>query len=110
MKFTEKHREYVRVDADVEAVIDSVDREADVKIAAQLFGKEINETMGALKRKQQKLAHKWTTKLGTFLTKLYPLTRLSINVAGTLAAVNHLLVESHHRAQTSTPSRVLQMA
>jgi len=87
MQFAKKNSRFLRVDHDVHQAIEKAGGERDIKSSAAIFGKEISATLRATEKKRDLSNSKWVGKLGSFITKLYPVARLSLALAGAAADV-----------------------
>src|SRR5438045_7523020 len=74
--FTEKHK-LIKI-LEVQTAIERAGADNDIKRSAQLFEIEISTTMQVWQQKQELANSTWIGKFGNFLTKLYPLARLSL--------------------------------
>jgi hypothetical protein len=84
--FAKKNRLYL-VQTEVDAALNKVKDERDFKQSALIFGNEITSVL-EVTAKKQKLSHaKWTGTLGSYLIALYPIAKLSLNIAGAAAQV-----------------------
>lgn len=88
--FKAKH-ELVSIVDDVQIAVERAGADNDIQRSAQLFEIEISTTMQVWQRKQELANSTWIGKLGKFLTKLYPLARLSLLLTGAIAEVNSRL-------------------
>lgn len=98
-QFAEKNPHYLLIEdeEDFNEAFNNSQAEVDIRKAAQTFG---NRIWTVLKRVEKNTEAKWTTRLGEFLTKLYPLARLSLVMAGGIADVLSF-------SQTTNPGDIL---
>lgn len=90
----EKHykqfsRRYIVIEEDLESVFQSPQKRelGDLKATAKIFGDNVVMTIKTVEKKQDITQSKWTTQVGLFLTKLYPLARLGCGLMGSVAEV-----------------------
>jgi hypothetical protein len=85
-QFAEKNPHYLLIEdeEDFYGAFSNSQAEVDIRKAAQTFGNRISTV---LRKVDKKTEVKWTTRLGDFLIKLYPLARLSLAMAGGIAEV-----------------------
>ena len=86
-EFASKNRQYLLIDDDVGQVLQPTDTKTNFRSAAQLFELRIQDVMRTVEKKNQFKAGKWTTKLGSFLRKIYPVCRLSVRCLLNVAEV-----------------------
>jgi hypothetical protein len=82
-------RQFIQIDNDVHCAIQNAALEEDISRSAELFANQINATLVAAEVKEniRKSTKSWTYKLGKFLTRLYPVTRFSLQLTSALAEV-----------------------
>jgi hypothetical protein len=85
--FAAKHRLFLATEADVVHAIRTADRQQDIRSAARLFGEEIANVLRITQEKKRLVDTKWTGRLTNFLTKFYPLARLSLSLTSAIAEV-----------------------
>ena len=97
--FARKNRLYL-VQTEVDAALNKVKDERDFKQSAVIFGKEITSVLEVSAKKQKLSKTKWTGKLGSYVIALYPIAKLSLNLAGAAAQVLHQINVADGRVQT----------
>jgi len=85
--FGKKNPLYLQVDDDVCEAIEKAGRENNIKRSAELFGKEISSTIQVTDKKNDLSRAKWHGKLAIFMSKVYPVARLSLRLTSTAAEV-----------------------
>jgi hypothetical protein len=75
------------VQTEVDEALNKVKDERDFKQSAVIFGKEITSVLEVSAKKQKLSKTKWTGKLGSYVIALYPIAKLSLNLAGAAAQV-----------------------
>jgi hypothetical protein len=90
-RFAEKHKEFLMLDDDLQASLTNIDREKDVRLAAQALETRLRTTVQAVEKKGESLEGKWTTKVGNFLKKLYPVSQLALSLTAAVSDVNAFL-------------------
>jgi hypothetical protein len=81
-RFAAKNHLFMIKQNDVLLAIQNADCGDDVRISARIFGNEIVKVLTVAEEKQQISKAKWTGHLAEFLTKLYPLAKFSLAIAG----------------------------
>ena len=79
----------IKSDEGIQMAIDKAGKSADMKRSAKIFGNEILMTLNAMEKKTKMSDLRWTSKLGNFLSKLYPVAMLSLSFTGVIAEVLH---------------------
>jgi hypothetical protein len=87
MGFVKKNARYIRVDDDVYKAIEKAGKEKDIKRSAKLFGEEIKSAVEMRERKKDLSQATWLGKLANFMSKVYPVARLSLRLTSTIADV-----------------------
>jgi hypothetical protein len=76
--------------------IQEADKLTDIRVSARFFGTKISNVLQITQDKKKASDAKWTGVVSNFLSKFYPLARLSLRLVGTLAdvclPVPHLLI------------------
>jgi len=67
--------------------IQKADAGNDIKQSAKIFGDEILRVSRITGDKLETSKAKWTGKVGTFITKLYPVAKLSLKLTSAIAKV-----------------------
>jgi len=65
----------------------SIDAEIDIRQAAKAFGDNVRMVLDTVEQKHKIRQENWSTKVGSFLTKCYPIARLSLELAGAIGEV-----------------------
>ena len=65
----------------------SIDAEIDIRQAAKAFGYNVKMVLDTVEQKHKIRQENWSTKVGSFLTKCYPIARLSLELAGAIGEV-----------------------
>lgn len=82
-----KNQQFIGVESDVQEAIKIAQKKEDIKESAQIFSAQIFAIMRNTEQKQQLSSAKWTGKLGTFLSKLYPVANVALRLTGSIAEV-----------------------
>jgi hypothetical protein len=90
-RFAEKHKEFLMLDDDLQASLTNMSGEKDVRLAAQALETRLRITVQAVGKKDESLEGKWTTKVGNFLKKLYPVSQLALSLTAAVSDVNAFL-------------------
>lgn len=90
-RFAEKHKEFLMLDDDLQASLTNIGGEKDVRLAAQALETRLRTTVLAVGKKDESLEGKWTTKVGNFLKKLYPVSQLALSLTVAVSDVNAFL-------------------
>jgi hypothetical protein len=99
-----KHNErYLLVQDEFGNAFDDAENKTDYKKAAEMFRVSLVVTMNTIEKRQASNKNKWTGKLGTFLQKLYPLARISLSFASTIADVKTFPSLINHKCASFTP-------
>lgn len=91
-KFEKHYRDFAKkkrlhlVQTEVDTALNKAKTVADFKGSAYIFGTEITSVL-ELTKKQRASNSKWASKLGVFLTTLYPIAKLSLGLAVAAADV-----------------------
>jgi hypothetical protein len=87
MDFVKTNNQYLRVDEDVCKAIAKAGKEKDIKRSAELFGKEIKSAIQVRERERDLSKTRWLGRLGNFMSKVYPVARLSLRLTSAVADV-----------------------
>ena len=90
--FVKKNNLYLCVDDDVFKALEKAEKEKDVKRSAELFGKEIKSAVQVRERKKDLSKARWLGKLANFMSKVYPVARLSLRLTSAVSDVATLLI------------------
>ena len=87
VQFSKANREYILIDDELENVLRDI-AAVDVKDIAKTFERNVTRTMRITERKKLLTENHWPTQVGHFLTKLYPVAKLSCSLMGAVAEVS----------------------
>lgn len=85
--FGKKNQQYLQIEDDVYEAIEKAGKEKDIKQSAKLFGKEISSIIQVVDKKKDLSRARWPGKLAIFMSKVYPVARLSLRLTSTVADV-----------------------
>jgi len=102
-RFRSRNQQLISVDDNIHSAIDNAVKVQDIKHSAHLFGAEISTTLTITKKKQELSGSKWLNKLGNFITKLYPVARLSLSLTSAIAEVSRNDVLSNTQGTKLSP-------
>jgi hypothetical protein len=85
--FASKNAKYLLVGDEFQAAFAKAEVSKDLKKSAQLFGDGVWGTLQTIERKKTIEKSRWTHKLGNFLTKLYPVVSVSLQITGAISEV-----------------------
>ena len=86
--FAKKHPDVFLLDDEFNTAFRSAEATDDIKRSAQIFGDGIWAVLQTIETKKNIGKSAWLTKLGNFLTKVYPVAMLSLNLTTTVAEVS----------------------
>jgi len=86
--FAKENKQFLLIDHDVECAFQSAEAGKDIRHSAQLFGNDIGTVLRTIERKTEFKKSKWISRVGGFLTRLYPIASLSLSLAGAIGQVN----------------------
>ena len=89
-KFAKRNQGYFLIDHEFDEVLKSAEKEMDLTRAADIFGTKIHSVFQTLARKNRLMEGSWTSRLGTFMRKVYPIARIAVGVAGDVGDVSSL--------------------
>ena len=78
VQFAKANSEYILIDDELENAIPDIATVGDVKHIAKLFEQNVTQTIRIRERRKKITESHWPTQVGHFLTKLYPVAKLSI--------------------------------
>jgi hypothetical protein len=98
--FAKENKRFLLIDYDVECAFQSAEAGKDIRHSAQLFGNDIGTVLRTIEKKTEFKKSKWISRVGGFLTKLYPIASLSLSLAAAtgqanFAAYNFLTCRRH---------------
>jgi hypothetical protein len=85
--FAIKNSDFLLLDDEFNKAFQNAEAGDDIKRSAHIFGAGIRAVLQAIGTKKNIGKSAWLTKLGSFLTKLYPVAMLSLNLAEAVAEV-----------------------
>lgn len=74
-------------ETDILAALKIVEAEKDVRFAAQIFEKEIRRVLKKAVEKRGRSNENWISLVANFLSKLYPLGKLSLHITSAIIEV-----------------------
>lgn len=86
-QFAAKRRDVLLIDIDFQKALEDAEAGGAVGLAAQAFGDKIRDVMRLIETKKELFKNRWSSRLGTFITKLYPVASLSLNLVTVAAQV-----------------------
>ena len=89
-RYAEKNRKFIRIEDQVDHAIQKARAEENIKRSAEIFGAEIAAVMRVTDEKQKRSKEMWKGRVGSFLTKVYPVVRLSLQLTSAIAEVSSL--------------------
>lgn len=92
VQFSKANSEYILIDDELENVIPDIATVGDVKQIAKLFEQNVMKTIRINERKKLLTESHWPTQVGHFLSKLYPVAKLSCSLMGAIAEVIDCMV------------------
>jgi hypothetical protein len=87
VQFAQKNRQYVLMEDELTNIFSSDATSGDIKDTAKIFEDNIWKTVRITERRKSLTETKWTARIGQFLTKLYPVARLSCGLTAAIAEV-----------------------
>jgi hypothetical protein len=101
VQFSKANSEYILIDDELENVIPDIATVGDVKQLAKIFERNVTKTIRINERKKHLTESHWPTQVGHFLTKLYPVAKLSCSLMGAVAEVVYCVLQLTRRARAS---------
>ena len=87
-QFAKKYRQFSLIELDeCYTAFQKAEAGDDIKNAARPFEKGVRAAMQTVEKKRKLAECTWTARVGSFLTKLYPIARLSLSLATASANV-----------------------
>jgi hypothetical protein len=86
-KFLSKHKQYVRVDKEIQHALEYAEGESDIYHSASVFKECIENVLELKSRKEERSRSTWHSKVGRFLTALYPVAKISVGIISAAADV-----------------------
>ena len=87
-QYAAKNRQFVLIENDLHGKLQNIHAHGRLGETAQVFGDQIWEVMRGIESKKEISKKKWTTKLGIFSSKLFPIVSLSLNLADAVSQVS----------------------
>ena len=81
---------YVVITEEVDIAFRNAEAEKNVAMSARTFSRKITTVLDSIKSRQEGTKPKWTTKLGGFLQKIYPIARLTLNITSSVSEATPL--------------------
>jgi hypothetical protein len=91
-KFAAKNGLILMDDKGIHREIHKADKVSNIQDSARFFGNEISTVLRITQEREKLSGAKWTGVFTKFLSKFYPLARLSLNVAGAVSSVGPSVV------------------
>ena len=88
--FAEKHSDVLLLDDEFNGIFQKAEATDDIKRSAQIFGAGIWVVLRTMETKKNVSKSGWLAKLCTFLTKMYPVAMLSLNLTASVAEVSSM--------------------
>lgn len=89
--FMAVNSKFVLIDDDFRGAFQKAEAGGNVRQSAEIFRHTVWATVRTVENKQKYVQQKWIAKVGNFLTKLYPIAKLSLGLAGAIAEVSSIL-------------------
>jgi hypothetical protein len=89
-QFVAENNQYILIEDDLQSAFQIASANDDIKKSAKLFNEGVAVTLRAVGNKKKVSVSKWTSKVGNFLEKLYPVARLSFDLTARVAEVIHI--------------------
>ena len=89
-RFAKKNKQFLLIDDEFNGAFQNAQVEQDIRKSARTFGDGIQTAMRTIEKKKLATKGNWTTRLGNFLTKLYPVARFCLSLVGPIAGVSLL--------------------
>ena len=86
--FATKNSHVLLIDNQLNTTFHNAEASDDIRRSAQIFGDGIWAILQTMETKENSGKSGWLTKLGNFLTRLYPVAMLSLNLAAAIAEVS----------------------
>jgi hypothetical protein len=87
VRFSKANSEYILIDDELENVMPDIATVGDLKQIAQTFHQNVTKTIRIKERKKSVTESHWLNQVGHFLTKLYPVAKLSCSLMGAVVEV-----------------------
>jgi hypothetical protein len=87
VQFAKANSEYILIDDELENVLPDIATITDVKQIAKIFEQNVTKTIRINARKKLLTETHWPAQVTHFLSKLYPIAKLSCNLMGAVAEV-----------------------
>lgn len=72
--------QFLLIDEEFQSTFEEAQKHGDIAGASRVFGLGVWGALGTIEKKKIGGQGKWTTKLGNFINKLYPVARLSLEI------------------------------
>jgi hypothetical protein len=100
-KFAASNCQYFVIGEDFQGLARITQPGSDIRQSAKIFGERARTVLETLERKKKLSANKWSTRIANFLTKLYPVAKLSCGFVGAVAEVRGPICMANKRTQPS---------
>lgn len=87
-QYAKKNQKYILIDDQLEIAFPERMTPSDVQGTAEIFSDNIRKTLHVSERRKSLTETKWTSEVGQFFTKLYPVARLSCGLTAAVAEVS----------------------
>lgn len=110
-QFLSKHKQFIKPEEEVQCAIRHAKLEDNIWDSAKTFENELKHVIQVKSRKEGLSKTKWRSRLGHFITALFPVARVSLQFTGAIAEVLSLSpCYLLYRAQALCLSKVRQRA
>jgi len=92
VQFSKANSEYMLIDDELENVLPDIATVTDVREVAKIFEQNVTKTIRIKGRKKLLTESHWPTQVSLFLSKLYPIAKLSCSLMDAVAEVSQSLV------------------
>jgi hypothetical protein len=82
-KFAKHNKNYLLIEEDFHKAFEHADAEDNLPGAAQTFSDGIRSALRTIRVKQKYKENNWSTRVGSFLTKTYPVAKIALGVSST---------------------------
>jgi hypothetical protein len=99
--FAEKNQQFLptcdRIPDELRVAIGKAEGGSDMKLSARIFEEQIAGILQATKSKEEVSKNSWTGRLANFLSKLYPVAKLSLGITTSISGVSTLCFSRFNR-------------
>jgi hypothetical protein len=86
-QFAKKNQKYILIDDELEIAFPEQITPSDIQSTVEIFSNNIRKTLHVSERRKSLTETRWTSDVGQFFTKLYPVARLSCGLTAAIAEV-----------------------